>query len=203
MKKASVLLVLVAFVLVGVWQYRTSHAQVAVESELRIGVVNVAKVLGECQEKLDRERETEARSQKIKESLDKLGAEAESLQKELEQALMPNTDEYRRVLQQFYDKSALYKAYGEGQKKAMEHDARGWLDDIYGRLLKQIGTVARQEKLSLVLNLDDLPLEGRDLGELYNVVLSRSVLYNSPMLDITAQLVENMDNQYEQMQSMK
>lgn len=209
MKKMNVGLVLAAVCVLGILSYRGIRAQETEADAVtappaaagldtgRIAVVNVAKVLRECQENLEREKRTTQRRQQVKASMDQLAAEADALGKELEQALEPGTKQYTDTLQQYFDKRALYEAYGKGQEKAVEVESKAWLEDIYQRLLKQVGSVARKKEITLVFNLDQMPIEGRELAELYNMVLARAVLYNTPSMDITAEVLEAMDAEYD------
>ncbi|MBN1437736.1 MAG: OmpH family outer membrane protein [Sedimentisphaerales bacterium] len=193
MKKISIMIVVLALVLVGLYGYSSLQAQMTTTDTPTIGVVNVAQVLMQCQEKLDRERSVRAQAQQVSENLSQLSAEITSLQTELEQALEPGTDAYREALQNYFDRRALAEAYRQGQQEAMSQDAEVWMFDIYSRLQEEVTRLARQRGLRLVLNLDDLPIQP---GDMESVIMGRNVLYSTPTIDLTAQVLENMDAAY-------
>jgi len=198
MKKTSVAVVLAVLIFLGLWGYRDSRAaSEAPSAGPSIGVVNVNKILMECQENIDRENKMRQRTQEVKAKLDELAAKADALGQELQQALQPGTAEYDQALQDYYNTRALYEAYREGRKKAMADDARMWVKQLYQRLLEQVAKVALQEGYWLVLNLDATPLQGDELANLSAQIVNRKVLYNLPRLDITAKVLRGMDGQYE------
>jgi len=58
MKRNSMIVLSLMAILIAAWGYRQSSAQVpAASSELKIAVVDVAKVLSECQANLDRQNQ--------------------------------------------------------------------------------------------------------------------------------------------------
>lgn len=193
MRKISITIIALALALGALYGYSNLQAQTAGSDAPSIGVVNVAQVLMQCQEKLDRERQVRDQAQQISSNLAQISAEIESLQQELEQALEPGTEAYRVTLQSYFDKRALGEAYRQGQQEAMSQDAEAWMMDIYNRLREEITRIARQRGLRLVMNLDDIPVQP---GDMENVIMARNVLYNAPTIDLTAQVLENMDAAY-------
>ena len=96
MKQISVIIVLLALVVMGVLGYRAVDAeQNSSDGHFRLALVNVAKVMQQCQEKLDRDQLMRKRAEKFKARLEQLSTEAQALQNELEQAVQPNTAEFR------------------------------------------------------------------------------------------------------------
>lgn len=191
MKQISVIILLLALVVMGVFGYRAVNAeQNSSDGHFRMVLVNVAKVMQQCQEKLDRDELMGKRANKFKARLEQLSAEAKVLQNELEQAVQPNTAEFRKLRQEWLDKAALYESYQKGQREILSLETQQWAATLYDRVLEEITKVARQERISLVLNLDDIEVQQRDMEM---IILGRKVLYNSPGLDITARVLQQLD----------
>ena len=203
-RRSTAAVMVLSLALVVLWQYRPIDAQeVSVPSDLKIGVVNVTKVLMECQENLDREKESLSRNQQIKSKLAELGRQADDIRQELENVLEPGSDEYLKRLQDWFDKSALVKSYEEGQKQTLASESQAWTEALYQKLLDQTAQMARLEDVSLILDKDVPPEKPRNLSEVYALIRSRKVIYSSSVLDITARVLEGMDRAYEMEKAAK
>jgi len=204
MKKTGIAILVLVLVGAGLWSYRTGEAQSAAATPpMKIAVVNVAEVLTQCRENLDREKEGQDRREKIKGELEKLAAEADTIKEELQNALQPGTDEFSERRREWFYKQAQLQALQESEKEALTIDSQAWTEKLYEKLLDQIKSLALQEGYVMVLNQDEADMKGRKLQELYNLILTRKMLYCAPTLDITAQVLQNMDTAYEREKTSK
>jgi len=192
-----IVLSLIVF-LIAAWGYRQSSAQVpAASSELKIAVVDVAKVLSECQANLDRQNQSQEKEKKINADLEVIKNESDALKNELENILKPGSKEYDEKLQQWFDKLALLESRKKAQNKIFTFETQAWMETLYERFLKEVASIARQEGISLVIEKDDSPISTEKISDLYTMIRMRKVLYNAPTLDLTAKVLENMDRAYE------
>lgn len=195
MKKATWMLT----VLLGVMGYSFCLGQEATEGSgpLKIGVVNVSKVLTECQENLDREKSIQEKQNQIKAKIQELETEANEIRNELENVLKPGSPESAARMQEWFNKMALKEAYEKGQMKSLETDTQVWTETLYQKFLDEVNRIARQKGLTLVLNKDEMSVRQRNLDDLLSMIRSRRILYSAPTLDLTAEVLENMDKAYE------
>ncbi|OQA01750.1 MAG: Outer membrane protein (OmpH-like) [Planctomycetes bacterium ADurb.Bin412] len=195
MKKATWMLT----VLLGVWGYSFCLGQEAAEvaGPLKIGVVNVSRVLTECQENLDREKSIQEKQNQIKAKIQELETEANEIRNELENVLKPGSPESAARMQEWFNKMALKEAYEKGQMKSLETDTQVWTETLYQKFLDEVNRIARQKGLTLVLNKDEMSVRQRNLDDLLSMIRSRRILYSAPTLDLTAEVLENMDKAYE------
>ncbi|MCK5272583.1 MAG: OmpH family outer membrane protein [Sedimentisphaerales bacterium] len=197
MKKNSMVIIFVAVIAAALWCYQASEAQSSAGPiALKMGVVNVAEILMSCQENLDREKEGMEKQRKIAEELKKLVTEAEAIKQELQNALQPGSDQFKERRKEWFHKEAQLQALKEYEKESLTIESQVWTESLYQKLLDEIKGVARQEGLSLVLNKDETKLKGRKLQDMFNMILSRKVLYSAPTLDITAKVLESLDVAY-------
>ena len=192
MKKTILLLSLLVAV-AAVWSYRPIIAQQPDKAELKIGLVNVAKVLSECQANLDREKQSREKEQEIKAQLAQMQNEADALNQELQQALEPGSEEFQKALLKWFEKRAQYKAHEEFAKQSMASETQAWLEEFYEILLEEIAQVAHEEAISLILNKDEMTNKPQNFTDLTSMVINRKVLFNSVNLDLTGKLLERMD----------
>jgi len=196
MKKTTVLSIFAILIIAAVWSYRTSVAQSGTTPPLKVAVVNVSEVLTKCQENLDRETFIEEKEQAFSSKLNQLKAEADSIRQEIESAVKPGTKEHLDLMQDYFNKSALHEAYRKGQPQVMAAEAQAWMEALYQKFLDQVAEIARVEGIALVLNKDEVP-------DVTTMIRSRRLIYNSPSLDITARVMENLDRDYSRSKAAK
>lgn len=196
MRKSVIWFVILILVGLGAVCFRMGYAEPDTQP-LRIGVVNVGKVLSECRENLNRERESEARNQKIQAELKRLNDEVDALAQELQNAVKPGSEEGQKLLQEWFNKQALQDAFQKGQAEVMAAESQAWLENLYNTALNEIQRVAYQKQLSLVLYKDEIESKPKKLADMYGIIRNRKVLYSSPSLDISADVIKQMDLAYE------
>jgi Skp family chaperone for outer membrane proteins len=187
----------VALALAG--SFPTSQAQTsAPATALKLGVVNIVKVLTECQANADyREKNLEKRRQ-IKTEVERLKTEADAIQKELESnVLQSGSEEYKKRMEEWFSKVAQAKVHEETQTQAMAALTQAWMEQLYQMMVQEITRIAHQDGLDLVLEYDDSPLEAKNPGELERAIMTRKVLYGSAHLDLTGRVLEAMNKMYE------
>ncbi len=197
MKKTTVVILLALVALLAVWNFQVGQAQQGVDGPL-IAVVNVTKVLTECQANLDREKLTRTKEQEIKTALAKLEAEAKVIQEELQNALEPGSDEYKNQLIKWFDKRAQREAYEKAQQQIFAAETQAWMENIYQQFVDKVTQIAQSQGISVVINNDDLDIKPKNLNELTAMIRSRKVLYHTPNLDLTALVTEELDLAYNQ-----
>jgi Skp family chaperone for outer membrane proteins len=196
MKKATVLSIVTILLVVAVWSYRTSVAGPGTAPALKVAVVNVSEVLTKCQENIDRESFIKDKETEFTTKLNQLKAEADSIRQEIEGAVKPGTKAHLDLMQQYFNKSALFEAYRKGQPQVLAAETQSWMEALYLNFLNQVAEVARVEGISIVLNKDEVP-------DITTMIRNRRLIYNSPSLDITARVMENLDRAYSRAKAAK
>ena len=196
MRKSIRWFVILILVGLGSVLFRMADAQQETQP-LRIAVVNVGKVLSECRENLNRESESEARSRKIQAELKRLRDEVDAIAQELQNAVKPGSDEHKKLFLDWFNKRALEDAYEKGQAEVIAAESQAWLENLYNTALNEIQRVASQKQISLVIYKDEIDSRPKKLADMYQIIRNRKVLYSSPSLDISADVIKQMDLAYE------
>ena len=136
-------------VLAGLWGYRTTLAQPAASVRAKLAVVNVAQVLTECQENLDREKTTREKEREIKAEIARMESDANTIRQELENILKPGSDEYQNQLLKWYNQRALRESYEQGQKQVFAAKTQAWMETLYRNFLAEVEKIARAEGITL------------------------------------------------------
>ncbi len=194
--KNNAMLAVALVVIAGLFiSLRSTDAQdVAKVSSGKIAVVNVTKALTECQEYLDRQKETEKRGTEARAEMGRIKEEADAIDEELKNVYEPGSKEYSEKLKTWFDKKARLEALKEYEQQTLSIETRAWTEALYGKLTIATAQVARENNLTLVVNKDDTDLSNtRNIQELFAVIRERQVIYNAPTLDITGMVIEKMD----------
>ena len=188
----AVVLVVVAGLFVAL---RSTDAQsVAKVSTGKIAVVNVSQALTECQEYLERQKETEKRGTEARAEMGKIKEEVDSISEELKNVYEPGSKEYSDKLKEWFNKKARLEALKEYEQETLTIETRSWTEALYKKLEVATAQVARENNLTLVVNKDDTELSNaRNIQELFAVIRGRQVIYSAPTLDITGMVIEKMD----------
>ncbi len=203
MKKTAFLIMIAAIAATTFWSVQRTEAQAAGAPALNIRVIDVGKILTGCAEYQDREKEVKQRGQQVQADINKLGDEINSLQDELKNALEPATKEYMAKLKEWFGKKAQMQALQDYEKESLTAETQAWTENLYTKLLKVSETVARQEGATLVLNKDESPVKSRSLQELFALIRSRQVIYNSSALEMTEKVIARLDLDYEKEKAAK
>ncbi len=191
------MIVVIAGLLVGAWMLQSTQAQPAREPALKIAVVNVADVLMQSQEKIDREELNLKRRKEIQDELQQLSAEAKTIEEELKNILEPGTADYSKKMKEWFEKQARAQTLTKMESDILAIESQAWAERFYDKLLAEVKHVSQTEGYTLVLNKDEINTQSRDFSDILNMMVNRKVLYNNPTIDITARVLNSLDKAYQ------
>ena len=199
MKRTIALITVILIAGAGVWNYHPSRAQqMGPPAPFRVAVVNMTKVVGECKETLDRQKLTQTKRQGILDDLKMREAEVNALKAAIDaNVFKPGTEEYNKQCQSYFEKVHMIQAIQEGQEQVFDADAKAWMENLYVKITAEITKIALQEGYSLVLNYDEMEMTMPNLNALQNMIFNRKIVYRSANIDITDQVIKNMDAIYD------
>ena len=199
MKKGVIMVVFI--LLIGVWliNFQPIQAQLAgPPMPTKIGVVNVSKVLSECQENLARQKMTQDKETSLSQQLNAMSKQAEAIKAELDaKVLKPGSEEYKTQVLKLYELNGQIQSFQEGQQQLFALETQAWMEGLYQKFLSQVATVALQQHYTVVLNNDESAVQMPDLNALTNMIRTRKIVYREVEVDITALVLEKMNGEYE------
>jgi Skp family chaperone for outer membrane proteins len=165
--------------------------------ELKIGVVN----LKDC---FDRERNLRVRdarrafgefSAKLQDELNKVADEVKKKEEEIK--LAPQGSELQlRLVQERAELAYRYKYVEELNKSRLFMENERVWTGIYNKLRTTIDDMAKKEGYDMILKVDEPLLEERQTDPVFQRINQRPVLYYNPAWDITAKLIDRLNNDY-------
>ncbi|MCP4712363.1 MAG: OmpH family outer membrane protein [Planctomycetes bacterium] len=164
---------------------------------VKIGVVNVSKVLSECQENLERQKLTQAKEASLSQQLNAMSKQAEAIKAELDaNVLKPGSEEYNAQVLKLYELNGQIQSFQDGQQQLFAIETQAWMEGLYQKFLGQVATVAQQQRYTVVLNNDESDVQMPDLNTLTNMIRTRKIVYRAVEIDITALILEKMNGEY-------
>jgi len=195
MKTKMVVLGCLIGVAVLAMSYEYSHAQPETGTlSLKIGVVSVRKVFGNCKRSARYNAEVLAEQSRTNAELQELSKEIEADKAGLN-ALKRGTSDYLAQLKEVLDKQGEYDAEKEyhTQQKALKYQR--WVEDFYMDILRESGEVAKQKGLDLVLEKDEVDFPALSIDSTMLAIRTHKLLYSGGCLDITDEVIARLDKE--------
>jgi Skp family chaperone for outer membrane proteins len=185
---------------VGVLAYK-SGAQAGAPAPLPtvVATVNVEQVVNDCAETNARNKANDAKYKGDIDSLKAMEANLTSLANEYKNTPPENRAARRDLLLKRTELEGKYKAKSDFLQSAFDEEKADVIRDVYNKALKSIEQHATQNAIALVV-VDDtvlsVPNEG-GMNSVTSAVIRRRVLFsNKSQLDITAQILAKMNNDF-------
>jgi Skp family chaperone for outer membrane proteins len=180
-------------VLLLVHQYST--AQVTTNDQvLPIGIVDVRRALRDCSATAKyRERTDEENT--------KMDAEEEDLKRKIQalalglRALKPNSSDYMEQYKEYLQKQGELKLMQEYNPRLKATKHQQWTEKLYQEILRITKELAAVKGLALVLESDEPQFPIQQYEELAMTLNTHKVLYSNGCLDLTDQVIAELDKE--------
>ena len=158
----------------------------------KIGIVSVRNVFRDCKVNASyREKELAEQGKK--------NAELDVLEKEIAaqeaglKALRPGTSDYMKQYEDLLNKQARFEAAKQFVSQQRVLKDRRWTEDLYKEALRITKELAKQKGLTVVLEADEPNFPMPSADELMMALQTHKVLYSDGCVDLTAEVVTEMN----------
>lgn len=162
-----------------------------------VAVVDVVTVLDGLSEKAVMEQRLQQSVTDRQKQLDEVVAKIKTAQDDLK-ILKEGTPEYREKVRQLLELNAVAEARRNILQRIVAFDKGDMLRDIYTKITVAVQKIADRNGYDIVV-LDDsnfpLPNEAAD-SDMERAILTRAILYRHDSVDITAQVITLMNNEF-------
>ena len=162
-----------------------------------IAVIDVVNVFNDFRQTLDLNEEFDKRRRQVQDELEARDLTLETKTKELE-AFHPDSADYnkrRRELLRLKIDRENYMRLAELEVREMFRD---WTEKTYQQICEMAGTVARERGFEVVLAREELEQGLPDAAALKTQIRSRKVIFHNPGNDITEEVLERLNRDYDQ-----
>jgi Skp family chaperone for outer membrane proteins len=193
--KIRSIIVLVCFINVILLSIGYDYSRAELTSDkgrLKIGVVNVRKVLRNCTRSAKYKVEVLAEQGKKNAELEKLSKELEAQEAGLK-ALKPGSSDYMAQLKEFLDKRFNLEATQEFIKQQSTLKYHRWTEDLYQEILQITKGLAEEKGLDLVFENDEPEFPMSSAEELVTAINTHKLLYSAGSFDLTDEVTARLD----------
>ncbi len=202
MKRGRIIYLLAVVLLASLAWRATATAQVAAPAPVRmppasVAVCHLADVFTNC-------KRTKAEKTILEQRQAALANEEKQRRKALEalsaalEALKVGSPEYERKLAEAERVAVELQVWGKTQENVLRRRYDRVMADIYDTILSAIERIALQRGCQLVLYRDDVSLASGNTELLLAKIAQRKVLYHDPRLDVTADVLREVDRVFQQ-----
>lgn len=163
-----------------------------------VALVDVERALNELDELVALNADLGVRVKDRQDNLDALRVEIENLQAEIEELPTNATEKSRELRARMFELTETAKARTNAYQSLINIEKGEIIRPLYLKLLEAVNEVAAKEGYDLVL-FDNRALQvPQDVqGVINEAIQAKTILYASDSLDITDQIILQMNNKYE------
>ncbi len=158
----------------------------------KIGIVNMRDVFGDCKVSASYRDKALAEQKTRNANLEMLQKESAAQEAGLK-ALKPGSSDYMNQYEKLLKKQAEFEAMKQfsGRERALK-DAQ-WTEVLYKEVLRITKELAKQKGLTMVLEVEEPDFPMANYEELMMALQTHKVLYSAGCVDLTAEVVAEMD----------
>lgn len=172
-------------------------ASVGQAGEVRVAVVNIPQVSERYQKRIELESQFEAKRKETSQKRDELRERIDRATRSLQEELKPGTDAYRDRAKELALLRAEMDFFMESESQRIEMELANSLRLIFDDILAATKQVAEQRGIDIVLSADTLPSgQAENPTQMRQQIVLQKVLYWKPSLDMTAEVVQRLNEQY-------
>ncbi len=197
-RRRTGLMVMIAAVAVIV--FAAAHAQNAMRSQpTAVAVVNWERISTELKEKQAIEADIQSTIEKFNEQQEKRKDDIEGLKADLD-LYQPDNPNFSKTQQELEKKVIEYRAWSEYQQKKLNDERIIQIENLYRRIVDAASRVASDNGYDIVLQKESEPVfKDVNAQQVLQQIAMRKVLWANDSIDLTDQVIQRMNNEYENM----
>jgi len=190
------LIVVVAAVVVII--FAAAHAQNAMRSQpTAVAVVNWEKIYTELKEKQAVEADIQSKIDKFNEQQEKRKKNIEELRADID-LYAPDNPTFEKKQEEVDKKVVEYLTWKDYTQRKLNDERIIQIENLYRSITDAVGLVAAENGYDLVLSREGEPsFKDANLQQVLNLIALRKVLWADESVDLTDQVIQRMNNEYE------
>lgn len=158
----------------------------------KIGVVSWRTVLNSCDSSVEMDKKFTAKRKEIEAEITKLQDEVVSLEIDAKTS-KPGSDDYMDKMQQLFQKKAIVDARQQFYKQQLAVQEQTAAEAVFRKVIEASQEVAAERGLDLVLAKSENEFPLANASDLMLTVRTTKVYYNTDKIDITADIIDRMN----------
>ncbi|QNN22869.1 OmpH family outer membrane protein [Planctomycetales bacterium ZRK34] len=194
--RQSLSMIAVAMVVVALVGAANLVAQGKAARPTSVAVVDVQQVFNALDEKSTVEADITQQTEQLQKEEQDRQTELKALQADLG-ILAAGTPAYQETQTKLENKALEFQVWKQFNQRKLEREKVVRLEALYRKVVDAIGGVAKQNNYDIVMFKDSTgDLKGENQQQLAAMIQVRKVLYSNPDLDITDQITQKLNNEW-------
>lgn len=194
--RQSLSMIAVAMVVVALVGAANLVAQGKAARPTSVAVVDVQQVFNTLDEKSTVEADITQQTEQLQKEEQDRQTELKALQADLG-ILAAGTPAYQETQTKLENKALEFQVWKQFNQRKLEREKVVRLEALYRKVVDAIGGVAKQNNYDIVMFKDSTgDLKGENQQQLAAMIQVRKVLYSNPDLDITDQITQKLNNEW-------
>ncbi len=169
---------------------------------IKIGVVDISRVFEAYKKRIDLDQQLKEQETKFQDEINQKRKEMIDLDEETQ--LLDLGSESRSKNEELLErKSVELEGYAKFAERQLLKKYKGFFENTYDEVVKKVEEVGKQENFDIIIKKEDPGLESGQISDLQFKIGIRTVLYHSNSVDITSNVIENLNTTYSEEKERK
>ncbi len=184
-----------AFALLASFTYINVNLANAEAEDFKIGVVDISGVFEKYQKRIDLDQELKEQEQGFQDEINKKRKEIIDLDEETQ--LLDLGSESRSKNESLLErKNVELEGYAKFAERQLLKKYKDFFENIYQEVVQKVEEIGKQNNFDLIIKKEEPGLESGQISDLQFKIGIRTVLYHSESVDITLDVIDNLNASY-------
>jgi Skp family chaperone for outer membrane proteins len=180
------------FALLASFAYINVNIANAVAEDFKIGVVDISNVFEKYQKRIDMDQKLKEQEKGFQDEINKKRKEIIDLDEETQ--LLDLGSESRSNNENMLErKNVELEGYAKFAERQLLKKYKGFFENIYEEVVQKVEEIGKQEGFDLIIKKEESDLKSGQISDLQFKIGIRTVLYHSDSVDITSDVIENLN----------
>ncbi len=163
--------------------------------DIKIGIVDISKVFEKYKKRIDLDQKLKEQEKEFQDEINKKRKEMIDLDEETQLLDLgsENRSENEELLER---KSVELEGYAKFAERQLLKKYKNFFENTYDEVVKKVETIGKQGNFDLIIKKEDSGLESGQISDLQFKIGIKTVLYHSQSVDITSNVIENLNAAY-------
>lgn len=183
------------FALLASLTYTNINLANAEAEDFKIGIVDISSVFEKYQKRIDLNQKLKEQEKEFQDEVNKKRKEIIDLDEETQ--LLDLGSESRSNNENMLErKNVELEGYAKFAERQLLKKYKNFFENIYEEVVQKVEEIGKQEGFDLIIKKEDSNLKSGQISDLQFKIGIRTVLYHSDSIDITLDVIENLNASY-------
>lgn len=183
------------FALLASLTYTNINLANAEAEDFKIGIVDISSVFEKYQKRIDLNQKLKEQEKEFQDEVNKKRKEIIDLDEETQ--LLDLGSESRSNNENMLErKNVELEGYAKFAERQLLKKYKNFFENIYEEVVQKVEEIGKQEGFDLIIKKEDSNLKSGQISDLQFKIGIRTVLYHSDSVDITLDVIENLNASY-------